>query len=1208
MDSREPLFLYKETRLNLEPFPCATVHLHLRASHASQRSDTNGRASENDPTYRLKGLASSSAIFYRKHGGFPRAFLWRVLDSGYTLSVQPVDVCRPEQAADAPLTLHIHFPSPLKPNCIALADSKNSDALNVFAIDESNNLYALLLKADVFRKPSAVDAIPAESLEPFLPTAFSFKHVHRMVAVSSGQLLATLHDGGVLVFDRQSHSHGSSPAAWKETFYNSSGWKQGLRNLLPFQGGPTVRYGKVNMDLTAATSVTVTSMNIHGASFVFTVCLDHRMRIWNGDGAILYTGDLLNSDRSPQDVGKWTIDPSQANLVRIMETSESHCLCATYSPIGTGAFKFWKTTASTTDSLLVTDAFPDLQLVPPTPSSSDIWTLADFGLSQNHSTRTLQLWVLWKNNLTYRVQKLDFKPETIGTSWANDWVDAFADHTVPPVHGSTACDATDTTENWLQLIFTPGRFTRTTVETALTMYEGGLGSAKGTSSKGKKNLAESICAVLGSTASLERDSSGAIDYAQFRATSEIHWRRFYRLLLELDKQRGEALSLAIDPNTGLAWVVCADCVSVVRDCSSIERVYHNLLSPEAKFRDISDLLTAGKAFLDGFSDGMLQTSVAALRAELFEDSSRTDFERIQCFSDKSAFWRQVTDEDCIQVVETLGPNFRLVDSGRLYGDLFSLLDETAAARNRANGLPCTDFGKKLLVKGTHESAEVIWRILFSQVILLVHMENETADAEENPLHARFDIGLVFRQLVAALQRLNLVKLLANRDVVEPFQKPDGTKPVSKSGNLSPISTKRGEESYTITCLEATIGHLLGLSVQDDEPLSTILTDVIVNVCALNSNLELPVTTIQCSMLKRDRPDLALELGAFADHSPWSTYIQGRVSLALRDYDAALVYFKKAAIGMSVPMKGEMHSVGLLDHTERKQLNHGMPEYYAHIVSLYERHKAYSYVVDFARLSLQFAKSQDQSDTRLDMLGRLFSASTAISRFDLAHTALLSMTNTALQQSCLKKLVEKMCETQQNAELVNLPFCNLQSSVDRILEQKCQTANVEVQPGRGVPWHQILYAWRVHHNDHKGAAAVLLDRTNKLKKAGEGNKLVGDDVLDTPVTRQYLMLINALSCVEPKQAWIVTEEGSGHTKPSADKTFEDLIDGLGGAANKDSAELKVLGDDGLGAEAVAWKQVRSLVDLRRDYQDELDRIAAIQNNQFDFAVDDDAMEL
>lgn len=310
-----------------------------------------------------------------------------------------------------------------------------------------------------------------------------------------------------------------------------------------------------------------------------------------------------------------------------------------------------------------------------------------------------------------------------------------------------------------------------------------------------------------------------------------------------------------------------------------------------------------------------------------------------------------------------------------------------------------------------------------------------------------------------------------------------------------------------------------------------------------------------------------------------------------------------------------HSVGLLDDTEWNLLNSGLPNYYAHIASLYERQKAYSYVASFARLSLQFAHGQDQSSasTRAEMLSRLFVSATAISRFDLAHTALLSMTDAALQQSCLRRLVEKMCETQQNAELMNLPFCHLHDSVDKILEQKCQAAAAaavdSTQPGRGVPWHQVLYAWRVHHNDYKGAAAALLDRTKKLKKLGEGDNLLGDDVLDTPVTRQYLMLINALSCVEPKEAWIISEEEAGtHGKViTSGVDIQEAIDFLAGAGTKEAAELKELADPTLSDVDRPWRRVLSLDDLRKDYQAELDRIAAIQNNQFDFAVGDEAMD-
>lgn len=207
-----------------------------------------------------------------------------------------------------------------------------------------------------------------------------------------------------------------------------------------------------------------------------------------------------------------------------------------------------------------------------------------------------------------------------------------------------------------------------------------------------------------------------------------------------------------------------------------------------------------------------------------------------------------------------------------------------------------------------------------------------------------------------------------------------------------------------------------------------------------------------------------------------------------------------------------------------------------------------------------------------MLSRLFAASTSISRFEMAHATLLSMPDRALQHSCLKKLVERMCETAQTSELTTLPFSGLQDQVDEILDQKCKSTSDVV---RGTPYHKILYAWRITHNDYRGAAAVLHDRLQKLRQAGEGDKLNGEDTLDTTVTRQLLLLINALSCVDPKQAWITIEE----------------VASLGPQGAQDGGHA-------------AKRKVVTLADLRRQYQAELDRIAAIQNNQFSITGDDD----
>lgn len=335
---------------------------------------------------------------------------------------------------------------------------------------------------------------------------------------------------------------------------------------------------------------------------------------------------------------------------------------------------------------------------------------------------------------------------------------------------------------------------------------------------------------------------------------------------------------------------------------------------------------------------------------------------------------------------------------------------------------------------------------------------------------------------------------------------------------------------------------------------------------------------------------------------------------------------------------------------------GLPNYYAHIVALYDRQRAHSFVLDFARLSLQFAHSRSSfaltgdadadaamiKSARTEMLSRLFAAATALSRFDAAHTALLAMGREeapALQQACLRFLVEKMAETGQVAAMVALPFPGrLADAVDAVLLQKCHAA-MEVL--RGTQWHQILYAWRIARNDYRGAAAILLDRLQKLQQAGEGDKfstapvggglavgLPSEDVLDTPVTRQYLMLINTLSCVEPKQAWIYTEDLSLRPSGLRGSDGEEIRTSVEGGDDDEEeqtattaplpprpssrAKTAVSGSEamrGLIQKAAAaprepWRKVVTLADIRKQYQAELDRIAAIQNNQFGFGEADE----
>ncbi|KAI1410784.1 nucleoporin Nup120/160-domain-containing protein [Hypoxylon sp. FL1857] len=1156
-------YYYKETRLNLEPSSGSyVVDIELPTLAQAPSSRKPSRSAKAAATNEVS-RATTSAIYYRKHHSFPKGFLWRVLEDDAVLSIRTVDICKPKKASDTNLILNFHFPHSIRPTCVALCDPSDHDALSIFVLDTANQLYSIFLRPDSFRKRSFVETGLGDSCKVFQPHAFrnGFKHPYRLLAVNNDQLVALLSDGGHILFDKNT-SHNASQLPWKETFQNAKGW---FRSLLGARG---------DLDIKAAAAAVQTDLGLDDASFLFTVCLDHRLRIWNlNNGQILGASDLLNAARDPQETGKWQLDASQTNLVRIVGNTEGKRLCVTYSPVGPGEFKFWMLKSDDVNSVQVDDLFPNDHLIPTPPLGSDVWTLADFSVTERSTARGFRMWLLWKNNMAYRVQELSFLTEELPNAWKNRWRSVFSDTAIPTAQVSGPSDPSGPTEKWLQLIFFPGRFPRATVEAALNAYEGAIGKPGSSSSRNSQGLPEAICSAIASTSSLNKSSSGEMDHEQFRNSSEMQWRKFYRILLELDKPRGEALALSYEPETGMPWIICADGISAIRECSTVEKIVHNPHAPFEGSNEVPTLVATGINFIECFSDSMLQICQSVLRPEMFEESSKSDQERFQFVSDKAGFWRQITEEDAAQVTDALGQNFNLVTT-RLYDRVLGTLNDTWDSQYPSE-LPLTEFGRKIIIRAVQDLAELQWNICFSQIIILVHMEFEF-DRPEDALHNKVEVGVIYRNLLIILKRLELVRWLASTQLTTSLPKADRSNSVSGG---SPVGPRRQvEEHRVLTALEANIGHLLELPENraiSSTALPRLITNIVADLCAPTGSVQLQPQYIQCGLLVRDRADLAAELTPFCEQDPFSTYVQGRVYLALKDFTTAAAYFKKAAYGMSVPQANpERHSSGLLDETEWNLLFAGIPRYYAHIVALFEQQKAYSFVTDFARLALQFVHGnmEDADKVRTEIQCRLFSGALATSQFELAHATVLVMKDQALQHSCLRALIQRMCDNLHNSELVNLTFPGLQGAVDDILAQHC-TNTVDVVTG--VPYHQILYAWRIKRNDYRGAAAILLDRIQKLRQLGEGDQVTGDDILDTAVTRQYLMLINVLSCVDPKQAWVTVEEPARPIR-------------LGPSTS----------------EHLTKRRVVTLADIRKEYQAELDRIAAIQNDQFGFTADDE----
>ena len=905
-------YAYKESRINLDPaIQGSTVQIRLPASHAVTTWTKAGPRrsqildvpiAEDENAFKYRQLASAASIYHRQHHGSPKSFLWRLLEDAKVLSINVVDISKQTNTADANLTLRLVFPSPVRSGCIALSDSPDHDVLSIFVLLESNHLYTLTLRPEYFRKASSTEDNVSDWCKIYSASAFGIasKTPHRLAALSTNELLISQYNGELLRLVRKPASDGSD---WTATQHSESGVS--FRNIIRWGGAATnMKYGNGSIEFAAATSIATPSTLIDGSHYAFVVSLDHKLRVWNfNTNKIVYMGDILNQEtHEGVDAPKQVIHPSvSSQLVKVYGNSnEESALCVTFSPLGTGEFKFWGVSAIDENKLNVVDHFPNNKLEPLAPTS-DLWTLADFAVVENPGSYTI--WVLWKNNISSRIQSLTFDTDlsvkNIREKWRLDW-SLMATETLreTPIPSIIPGDSTDLTDKWLQFILTPGKFSLATLETCLTIYEQGIGASKETLRK-SASLPERMCSIIASNVDLGRKSNGQMAYEEFRTATDEQWHRFYRLLLELDKNRGEALSMVVDPQ-GIPWVVLSDGVIAVRACSDMEIVWHNQnqsmrqrRNPAASFKDtelVVPLVKAAADLKESLSDQMLNNCRSALLGELFEEPVLIGSVRLSALYEKCDFANQIGDDEFDQLKQTLGGTFVDV-TPEVYGALLMLMTCDEELIRQQHLLPLAEFGNKLIVKGVQEVVELHRNIYLDQLILLILIESEINHTEEG---IAFDTAEVFGLLLTNLKRLELISWLASTQISLPLPKEASGYSTDKS---LIIAKKPAPSVETVTVLEGVLRHLLGHDIKRKEPLVTVITEVIVQICDPESRYEAHSPQVQCFLMKHGRPDLAVDFSRFTALHPFDVYIQGRVQLALNDASAASTLFKKAAYGI-----------------------------------------------------------------------------------------------------------------------------------------------------------------------------------------------------------------------------------------------------------------------------------------------------------------------
>lgn len=1200
---------------------------------AGRKRGYNEISELDEESYARKHLASDASVFFRRKSRFPRSFLWRVLNDRRLLEVQCVDLVqeRSDSQNAGSLTYHIELDSEIVRGGVAFADPQDTDALEIFVLTKSSNLFTITLKRDLLTRDAPLPEFDSSSVvKKYTPSSFGFRYPYRMVAVSSLEILVSLHDGCLLRLERQ---HNESATQWRETFYSEGGWSGTLKGLNPLKRRQAVRYGEMDLDMNSAVDLAKSQ----DGNFVWTVTLDHYLKAWSANtGKVALQMDLSN-EKADRDGSKrqprYVMTAEQGKLLQIVkapQTSEDASVARmeedgryfvwVHSPKD-HQFKIYEVSTSQTsagETLRCEDHQPRARLIPPVEEmlNTNIWHLEEFHVQPSTDWSVTQLWIRARSGALCRTFTITFDPleedhEELTRAFRTGWtvVDngpLTSEHLreagdyPAPLQPNTDSPITPT-ERWISFLFSPGRFSTASIEAALNTYckrrklPKQSGKALNSSST---PLQERLIAAVTSKIVLARSANEQPDYDRYHNDVYAQWSGFYSILEDLQKRRMESVSLSFDHELALPWSVFSDAVAPLRANDSLElmclnqglledgglqkldpEIAQSIYSPNDQHAlPVTVLIDAAHEFRKSLS----AEAQDIFKRIAYQDALADDDDVVadlQGLYERADLNTEVSEEifSALELNVTELQGLGSIDR-QVFQQVFRRLDNTKSGTSNKPTLDSCVFGDRFNVAVAQQSLRQNETILLDLLALVAFM---AGDLEPSELHPDFAPRKLYAEIMKLLKQTSLRLWLASHTRMEPPQ-------------------SSGADAVEVTLLESFFaGDWKRNAAKDDDAEMPVLLTTWSKRWAYAVDLSKDWTGATCHvfsmLLQSELYELAADFVKFMPTTPWSTYMQARLSVALGEYDTAAAAFREAAEGLAPPeklSKGIPDTAGLLNADELNFFRAGLSQYYQHIAAIFQKPAVYSYVAEFAAEAMKHVhgaasldadlaridgkKSKTDSpaldkinntmdeirlikirDIRSEIASRLFSALVKTGRFREAYDALRKC-NGDLLKANLKLLVETCVKQDCVPALLALPLSSEHAAdADAILLSMAKRS-LATTSSATKPHHQILYAFRSQRGDFRGAAEILHEHLERLRH-GEARR--HQDPEDETLLQAYLLLINTLACCGEGEGWLLAEP----------------IQGVHQADQK--------------------RKLVTLEEVRRDYSAELDRRSDILQGRF-----------
>ena len=880
-------------------------------SISTKSSGDQNRLAKDEKSFGKQYLATQSSIYFRRSKTYPRSFVWKVVNEDRALEIRCADLARSEHdLKEAYLTLSLEFQDSIISGGVALADADNADVLWIFVITSSRELHTLSLPSEVFRNDKAITGVVRPQCRTVVPSSFMIDQPHRLYANTPFELFISFDSGRLQRLTKTSESKD-----WIQDNYDDRTWTASIRGIVSRRGIKTMQLGSRVLDQLTAQAIVASS----DSTFVYTVCLNHTLRVWNlTTGKLAVSKDLVNKPRQPQDLAQ--LNPAEPAFIRLFQAGlMDHSVLVTFSPLEGGQFKFWDIRGGLTDSLSVEDKFPDVKLSPPDPdpSGNTIWSLTSFDVKPGNTQKPTELWVLWRNNNHSRLYTVHFDLHNLPESWETNWVqtsmDAQNSQSPPDLVKS---DPLDSTEKWLEYLFWPGRYPAEVLETSLSIYQDATSNKSATLQKNKP-LQERLCATISATVMLRKYAESNMDYERFTSDTDSQWRNFWRIVETISEAQHAPLSLAIDTFTDIPWITMANQCCVIRECSKSEllvynnpervgkldsvthgRWSHRRVSTESgeSFEMMCALIKTAAAFQAQFSPELSKDIRIALDEEMLQEAEVPIPSRIVGFYERCNFTDAVSNESYGELVEALE---QIGGATGLNNELFFALIDTLPdqVRHQKSALRSTLFGSDVLVSGLHDLLMLGRQLSLSLLVLVVFLECEF-NQEERQM-PEFDAPELFSRLLDALKEYekNLWLISHVRFAPLEFLGHDAASDTARLGlSMAPDS------SAVVTILYDTLGKDIRPQPAMEKPESFLLTETLEELVShLGGSADIsPVdglVYIQCNLIVHNNIDLATDFLRFQPKTAWATYVKGRLHIARSEHDQAAICFRKAACSL-----------------------------------------------------------------------------------------------------------------------------------------------------------------------------------------------------------------------------------------------------------------------------------------------------------------------